>query len=62
MSSAKRVSVLLLSLSILATAFATEAVAQEGARSVGKGIKCSQRFVPQPDGSLKLMQVCYKSI
>lgn len=36
--------------------------AQEGARSVGKGIKCSQRFVPQADGTLKLQQVCYKSI
>ncbi len=37
-------------------------IAQEGARSVGKGLKCSQRLVPQTDGTLKLQQVCYKSI
>jgi hypothetical protein len=36
--------------------------AQEGARSVGKGLKCSQRLVPQADGTVKLQQVCYKSI
>jgi hypothetical protein len=40
----------------------TVASAQEGARSVGKGIKCRQSVVLQADGTYKVQQVCYKSI
>jgi hypothetical protein len=40
----------------------TIASASEGARSVGKGIKCSQRMVLQADGTYRVQQVCYKSI
>jgi len=38
------------------------AAASEGARSVGKGLKCSQRMVLQADGTYRVQQVCYKSI
>lgn len=50
---------------IVATVMAfapTLATAREGARSVGKGIKCSQRMVLQANGTYKVQQVCYKSI
>jgi ABC-type phosphate transport system substrate-binding protein len=40
----------------------TAASAQEGARSVGHGIKCRQSVVLQADGSYKVQQVCYKSV
>jgi hypothetical protein len=40
----------------------TAAVAREGARSVGKGVKCSARSVLQADGTYKVQQVCYKSV
>ena len=36
--------------------------AREGAPSVGKGIKCVTRLVPQADGTTKLQQVCYKGV
>ncbi len=41
---------------------AGEAPRSEGKKSIGKGIKCTQRLVPQADGTLKLQQVCFKSI
>jgi hypothetical protein len=38
------------------------ASAREGAPSVGHGMKCSTRAVPQADGTVKYEQYCYKSI
>jgi hypothetical protein len=55
---------------LLATAFVTAlaalaptaAMASEGARSVGKGMKCSTRAVQQADGTVTYQYVCYKAI
>ena len=41
---------------------AAPAFAQEGARSVGHGIKCRQSMVKQADGTYRVQQVCYKSV
>jgi hypothetical protein len=41
---------------------ATTAFAQEGARSVGQGLKCYTAAVVQSNGTVKYQQVCYKSI
>ena len=49
-------------LAILASIAPVTANAQEGARSVGKGMKCSTRAVLQADATVKYQQVCYKSI
>jgi len=38
------------------------AVAREGARSVGKGIKCSTRSMVDATGKVVYYQYCYKSI
>jgi uncharacterized membrane protein len=38
------------------------AFAQEGARSVGKGMKCYTAAVTQANGTVKIQQVCYKAI
>lgn len=37
-------------------------MASEGARSVGKGMKCSTRAVQQADGTITYQYICYKSI
>ena len=58
--SKKRISITLIAMTLLTGS--SIIFAQEGARSVGQGLKCSQRLVPQADGTLKLQQVCYKSI
>ena len=41
---------------------AAPAIAREGAQSVGKAIKCYQTVQQQPDGSFRVVQVCYKGV
>jgi hypothetical protein len=49
----------LLGLAVLA---APSAMAREGARSVGQGLKCYTAAVLQADGTVKYQQVCYKGV
>ena len=40
----------------------TLAMAREGAQSVGKGIKCYQASVLQPNGTYQVKRICYKGV
>lgn len=47
---------------LLLASMAGNALAREGAGSIGHGIKCYQTVVQNADGSYSVKQVCYKSI
>lgn len=40
----------------------TSAIAQEGAQSVGKGLKCYTAAIVQANGTVSYQRVCYKAI
>ena len=59
MTSFKKTAALLVSIAALSLTLTTEASAREGGwRSVGKGIKCINQAVLQPNGTYRVQQVC----
>lgn len=48
--------------STLAALAPATAMAREGARSVGGGLKCYTTAVKQADGTITYEQICYKGI
>ena len=59
MNSFKKIVVLAVSVAAFGAMLTTEASAREGGwRSVGKGIKCINQAVLQPNGTYRVQQVC----